>query len=173
MKKFVVSLLGFSFLAVPALAQDASYSRADVVKRLTDQQLDLEKPRSVCVGADSECADEPQTRGFDMRITFEFGSAELTEKAKQNLDVVASALEEGSLMSTKFLVEGHTDAAGGDNYNMNLSSERAKAVMSYLESKNVSADRLKAIGFGKKFPLPNEDELSPENRRVELKIQAE
>lgn len=170
MKKLAGALLSLSFfLAAPAAAQEAPYSREDVIRFLSEQRLDLEKPRSVCIGADAKCAEEPQLKGFNMRIVFDFGSAELTEEAKRNLDVVADALEADAFISTKFRIEGHTDAAGPDEYNLGLSNERANAVMSYLESKDVSAERLKAIGYGKKYPLSN-DLLAPENRRVELKI---
>jgi len=70
----------------------------------------------------------------------------------------------------KFSVEGHTDSQGDDAFNMKLSEERANSVMNKLIEMGISADRLKAKGWGESKPISNN--ASPEdmanNRRVEF-----
>ena len=45
-------------------------------------------------------------------------------------------------------MSSHTDAIGESDVNMELSEKRANEIVSYLVGKGVSADRLKAIGYG-------------------------
>lgn len=71
-------------------------------------------------------------------------------------------------------VEGHTDSRGGRARNVRLSLARAQAVVRYLTSRGVAADRLEAIGHGPDRPLvPNEqtEEDHARNRRVEFHIE--
>ena len=68
-------------------------------------------------------------------------------------------------------IEGHTDAAGEDAYNQQLSERRAAAVKAYLvQSYGVDANRLETTGHGESKPVG--DNATPEgrqqNRRVEL-----
>lgn len=67
-------------------------------------------------------------------------------------------------------VAGHTDSRGSDEYNMNLSQQRAETVRDYLISKGIAADRLSAKGYGEFQPIADgaTDEDRFENRRVEL-----
>jgi len=72
-------------------------------------------------------------------ILFDKGSAELKEESKESLK---KAFEEyiGALVTNpvikpyldKIIIEGHTDSDGGYLYNLNLSQQRAFAVMNYL-----------------------------------------
>jgi outer membrane protein OmpA-like peptidoglycan-associated protein len=67
-------------------------------------------------------------------------------------------------------VAGHTDSRGSDEYNMDLSQQRAETVRDYLISKGIAADRLSAKGYGEFQPIAGSatDEDRFENRRVEL-----
>ena len=103
-------------------------------------------------------------------IYFELDSAELVSDAEGLLDKLASALASGDLETFRFSIEGHTDSLGSENYNEHLSSQRAKAVRSFLMARGVSADRLESVGHGEAAPVaPNEDgEGRKRNRRVEI-----
>lgn len=72
----------------------------------------------------------------------------------------------------KIEISGHTDAVGSDVDNMNLSNNRANAVMQYLLKKGVNGNRLTAKGYGEtKFIAPNDTEKGKQkNRRVEFVI---
>ena len=65
---------------------------------------------------------------------------------------------------------GHTDAQGKDEYNQKLSDGRAKAVMDYLVSRGVAANRLSSKGFGETQPIADNATLDGRhaNRRVEI-----
>ena len=69
-----------------------------------------------------------------------------------------------------FSVEGHTDADGGDDTNMELSKARGKAVMDKLIAMGISKDRLKSNGYGESKPIDNNStpEGKANNRRVEF-----
>jgi outer membrane protein OmpA-like peptidoglycan-associated protein len=64
---------------------------------------------------------------------------------------------------------GYTDAVGGEEYNLDLSSRRADAVKQYLVQKyNLSADHLITAGYGKTHLKNANDPRSQENRRVQI-----
>ena len=167
MRRFFLLCSISSCLAAPVWADDAPYTPDDVVNFLVDS-VDLGLSRGICIGTQDECA-PPEPKGLDMLINFELDSAELTDQARENLAVFAEALKDDRLSSASFVVEGHTDARGGDSYNDTLSNARAASVESYLVELGVSKERLKAIGLGETKPRTG-DPLDPENRRVELRI---
>ncbi|KRA53127.1 hypothetical protein ASD80_13870 [Devosia sp. Root635] len=127
------------------------------------------KSRAICVGTDEECADKLAPTPFDMLVTFELNSDELTPEAVSNLTEIAKALADDRLADAKFLVEGHTDALGGDAYNDTLSQRRATRVADFLVANGIAADRLTSFGLGEKDPR-TDDPFDPLNRRVEMKL---
>jgi len=68
-------------------------------------------------------------------------------------------------------VGGHTDDNGADATNLALSQKRAAAVVAYLVSKGIAADRLVAHGYGEASPLVLNDtkDNMARNRRIEFK----
>ena len=72
----------------------------------------------------------------------------------------------------KIQIGGHTDNVGKPADNLTLSNNRAKAVVSYLVSKNISAQRLLAKGFGETQPIDDNktEEGRAKNRRTEMKV---
>jgi OOP family OmpA-OmpF porin len=105
-------------------------------------------------------------------VTFELGSADLTQSAKTTLDAVAASLvvERG----VKFEIAGHTDSSGSDQVNDQISTARANAVRRYLAGKGVAADRMTARGYGEREPVATNDtaEGRARNRRVEFRLQS-
>ena len=87
-----------------------------------------------------------------MLINFELNSTELTPQGKENLEEFAKALSDKRLSSAHFVVEGHTDALGSDEYNMGLSERRAQVVKNFLLEKGVSTAMVTAVGLGEKKP---------------------
>lgn len=101
-------------------------------------------------------------------VEFETDSADLTRNSNKTLATMAEFIKsnEGS-----YLIVGHTDAEGGYDYNLKLSSSRANAVKQALQSQHdIDRDRLKAIGIGYASPVSTNttDEGRQQNRRVEL-----
>ena len=105
----------------------------------------------------------------DLRVTFAFGSADLTPQARAQLDELAQALKMDALSSFQFRVSGHTDAVGSDEYNEWLSQERASSVVSYLNQHGVDSQRLEAIGLGEREMADPQNPQSGVNRRVEIR----
>ncbi len=121
--------------------------------------------------ADPDDSIQKQFANLDFsHITFEKNSTSLTAKGKQLLDEVAVSLLAHPGVS--ILVEGHTDTSGNPEINMQISEQRARSVVSYLNDAGVSTERMSALGFGDKFPVaPNDtQEGRIKNRRIEIKI---
>jgi peptidoglycan-associated lipoprotein len=85
------------------------------------------------------------------RIFFPVDRSNLTQQAQSLLDSQASWLIENA--ASEVLIEGHADERGTREYNLALGARRASAVLNYLVSRGVSADRLQIISFGKERPL--------------------
>lgn len=110
-----------------------------------------------------------QPQSIALPVQFAFDSSDILPRARAQLDAVA----EGIKMlpdSQRVLIEGHTDAAGTPQYNLQLSRKRAEAVKRYLVSEHgLDAQRLKTVGFGEDRPVDGEDASKPENRRVQFR----
>ena len=101
-------------------------------------------------------------------VQFEFDSAEILPQARAQLDAVAQGIKMLP-EAHRVWIEGHTDARGGDEYNLQLSRKRAEAVKQYLVSAHgLTAQRLYTVGFGEGRPL-NGDATASENRRVQFR----
>src|SRR5438034_4779343 len=67
-------------------------------------------------------------------------------------------------------IEGHTDAAGSDRYNEQLSQKRAYSVKRYLVAMHgIDPERLHAVGLGEYAPLGGRDPYAAEQRRVQFR----
>ena len=62
-------------------------------------------------------------------------------------------------------VSAHTDARGKDQYNLDLSKQRAASTLEYLVSQGIDRNRLKSIGYGEMQPLNNCDNDSKCNEK--------
>ena len=110
-------------------------------------------------------------RGLKIRISnieFPFGSDEIKPRGKAVLDRVCEILKK--YVPYDVVIEGHTDDVGKEDYNLELSERRARAVNDYLVGSGIPTDRLTYVGMGETVPLyPNDsDELRRRNRRVEF-----
>lgn len=103
-------------------------------------------------------------------ITFALNSAILESAAYTKLRQMAMAMKSDTLGSCKFAVEGHTDASGGADLNLQLSKKRAYAVREFLVSMEIDSSRLLPTGKGEAEPLPRRDPHAAENRRVQFRI---
>ena len=81
---------------------------------------------------------------------------------------LVAAMLSPELRSSRFVIEGHTDARGAQALNQRLSQERAEEVRLYLVTLGVSPARLKAVGKGAAEPANPLDPLADENRRVRV-----
>jgi outer membrane protein OmpA-like peptidoglycan-associated protein len=113
--------------------------------------------------------DGAEPLSVSLYVNFAYDSAELTSDARITLDRLGYALSDDRLKQFSFMIEGHTDAKGGEDYNQKLSERRADSVRQYLTTQfAIESTRLSARGFGKMRLL---DPARPEdgvNRRVQI-----
>jgi outer membrane protein OmpA-like peptidoglycan-associated protein len=113
--------------------------------------------------------EESKSPNVDVQILFAFDSADILPEAKPSLDELGKALTDPKLTGGSFLIAGHTDAKGSDEYNLALSQRRAASVKAFLvETYKVDEGRLSVIGFGEEQLKNKEDPLADENRRVQI-----
>ncbi|KQT22833.1 hypothetical protein ASG22_13860 [Chryseobacterium sp. Leaf405] len=79
-------------------------------------------------------------------ILFDFNKATIKPESSGKLNTAADIIKDAE--ATNFLVVGSTDAKGGVAYNLNLSRQRAAAVVAALEARGVNPSTLKSIGIG-------------------------
>jgi outer membrane protein OmpA-like peptidoglycan-associated protein len=105
----------------------------------------------------------------DLTIFFRYNSADLTDIARQQLKPLGLALQSAQLSRYRYMLAGHTDSVGSDEFNRDLSSRRAAAVAHHLgERYGIAPHRLVVVGFGaSQLKLPR-DPRAAANRRVEV-----
>ena len=101
-------------------------------------------------------------------VTFEEGSATLTEDARVALDLLANRLLRAP---ARVEVSGHTSNTGSLEFNMTLSQQRADAVRDHLISQGVPADSITAKGYGPNEPIASNE--TPEGRRANQRVELE
>ena len=102
-------------------------------------------------------------------IYFDTNKAVVRPESKPSLDEITKLLNKNKSMD--LVVVGHTDNQGAFDYNMNLSKQRAKAVVdSLVNNFGISKSRLQHWGVGYLSPVAaNKSEAGrAKNRRVEL-----
>jgi len=116
---------------------------------------------------------------IDMKegANFAFNSANLPAQARREIDGFLSDLKsdvagEGAI----FVVAGHTDNAGPDDYNYELGKKRAEAVGRYLIlQKKVDPMRVIPVSYGESAPVTDNSTSQgrAKNRRVEILVYRE
>jgi outer membrane protein OmpA-like peptidoglycan-associated protein len=108
-------------------------------------------------------------------LYYDLGKYDLRPQSIKELEKIVSVLKINPAIQVE--LGSHTDSRGDDASNMNLSQQRAEAVVSYLISQGISASRMSAKGFGE-TQLVNgctngvvcPDSEHQQNRRTQLKI---
>ncbi len=105
------------------------------------------------------------------KVHFDTGKATIQSMSYGLLDEVVTVLKNHSEI-TKVRVEGHTDSDGELEFNMQLSKDRAAAVVEYITSHGIDEGRLVSQGFGPDRPVASNDTADGKasNRRVEFHI---
>ena len=103
-------------------------------------------------------------------VFFDVNKYDLKPESEAELDKLVQLMNDNP--AVKIQIGGHTDNVGKPADNLTLSNNRAKAVVTYLVSKNISPQRLVAKGFGETQPIDDNktDEGRGRNRRTEMKV---
>ncbi|WP_422844932.1 OmpA family protein [Acidovorax sp. M2(2025)] len=101
-------------------------------------------------------------------IQFETGKAVIQPASQPLLQEVRQLLLQEP--QWRLSIEGHTDNVGSASANAELSTRRAQAVLAYLVSQGIAAQRLQARGKGDTAPVADNGTEAgrARNRRVEL-----
>ena len=110
-------------------------------------------------------------------VLFDFGKSDIRPEAAQTIKSLATVLTSNKVPAAH--VYGHTDSISDEAFNLQLSQERADAVVAELKKDGVSST-LDATGYGESKPVaPNENADGSDNpsgralnRRVEIFIPA-
>jgi outer membrane protein OmpA-like peptidoglycan-associated protein len=106
---------------------------------------------------------------IDLEITFDYNSADISTKSLPSVQALGKALTNPDLKGSTFVVAGHTDAAGGEAYNQDLSERRADSIKRYLTGKySIAAADLVTVGYGKSKLKDPANPLAEMNRRVQV-----
>ncbi|MDT7830570.1 OmpA family protein [Pricia sp. S334] len=105
-------------------------------------------------------------------VHFDTDKSDVKGTSVSTLNSMAEILKE--YPKTNILVEGHTDSAGPDAYNMDLSKKRATSVTDYLVSQGIDRSRFTTKWYGENQPVADNTtkEGKAQNRRVEMAIVA-
>jgi outer membrane protein OmpA-like peptidoglycan-associated protein len=115
---------------------------------------------------------------IDMKdgANFAFNSAKLPASAQREIDGFLSDLKNDAGDGAMFVIAGHTDNVGNDEYNYELGKKRAEAVGRYLiTQKRLDPMRVVPVSYGES--APSADNSNPQgrakNRRVEILVYRE
>jgi peptidoglycan-associated lipoprotein len=150
-----------------SLAQELGVTRADLQALRTDLQ-------SMRSDFGAKIAAVESGMQFMMPVNFAFDDAAVRDTDHVVLDRFAKVVQK-YYPTSKVTIEGFADPAGGDRYNVALSSRRADAVKQYLVSQGLTDAQLATIGYGKTrlvAPGASRDQPGAElNRRVVFVIE--
>jgi outer membrane protein OmpA-like peptidoglycan-associated protein len=134
-------------------------------KQAAEMQRDLE-------GAKVERIGEGIKITFDSGLLFDVDKAMLRPASQTNITNLSAILNK--YPDTNILLEGHTDATGSEEHNLELSRARAQAVANGLAGQQVNETRFTIMGYGESQPVATNDTDDGRqlNRRVEVAIYA-
>jgi outer membrane protein OmpA-like peptidoglycan-associated protein len=165
--KLLLAVVALAFTSVAVVAEEPTSE--SIVCALNPQCAKKPLTRSMKRGLAVSGGQSEQKLSIDIYVNFAYNSAELETDARITLDRLGTALSDPRLKAFNFMIAGHTDAKGGDDYNQKLSERRAQAVRQYLIARfGVEARQVSAVGYGKSQLL---DPSRPEdgvNRRVQV-----
>ena len=134
------------------------------------QTLRNRKTRSLSMGEREEIAEIASTKpNIDLDIQFDYNSADISASSLPSVQSLGRALSNASLRGSTFVVAGHTDAVGGESFNLGLSERRANTIKHYLVEKfGIAGSDLVTVGYGKDKPKDANAPMDPINRRVQV-----
>lgn len=99
---------------------------------------------------------------------FDFNRAEVKGKGEGVLEDITRTMKEQPTLRVR--IEGHTDSAGSDAYNLKLGERRAQAVKTYLVRQGIDESRIETESVGEAKPVASNSTASgrAQNRRAEI-----
>ena len=150
-------------VGIAAITSLAGCGSSEYIQRNTVYDLDQ------AIAASGAGIRAPEKAQYTV-IHFEFDKYTLTDEAMGNVAEQAAWIMENS--NVRFSVTGHTDLVGNEDYNMKLSEQRGKEVMTYLSKLGADSSQVVLKSYGELSPIASNDteEGRESNRRTECKI---
>jgi outer membrane protein OmpA-like peptidoglycan-associated protein len=153
----------------------ATVERAALVQRLEAQarvKEQFERVEKMFTRAEARVFREGNTIILRLiGLSFDSGASQMKQ---QNFDLLAKVEKAIDVFPrSEIIIEGHTDAYGGDESNQILSQQRAESVQQYMiNAMRIPSYRLIATGYGETRPISsNETETGrARNRRIDIVI---
>ena len=104
------------------------------------------------------------------KITFDPGASSITSDTTPVVDEIADILKRCADVHIR--IAGFTDSQGREEMNLQLSQDRATAVLSALRQRRVPVGSFEAIGYGEADPIADNgtEEGREANRRIEFTL---
>ena len=133
-------------------------------------QVRNRKTRSLSLNEREEIAEIASAKPkIDLEIRFDYNSAEISKTSLPAVQELGKALSNPDLKGSTFVVAGHTDAIGTEEYNQGLSERRADSIKRYLTDKyGIASADLVTVGYGKSKPKDPSAPTDAINRRVQV-----
>jgi outer membrane protein OmpA-like peptidoglycan-associated protein len=156
------------------------------VQQMANQIADIDSRLSQTTAKADRALENLQRMKLDRKLVlslkqgafFESNSTVLRPQAKTEIDSFLSDVrgDSGDMSRLFFVVEGHTDNAGGQSYNYALARIRADNAVSYLTAqKKIDPSQVAVISYGESVPVADNttDAGRAKNRRVEILVYKE
>ncbi|UPJ67983.1 OmpA family protein [Bradyrhizobium sp. 191] len=106
---------------------------------------------------------------IDLEIQFDYNSADIAKTSVASVQALGKALSDPALKGSTFVVAGHTDATGGEEYNQGLSERRADTIKKYLvQNYGLNGTDLVTVGYGETKLKDAANGTDAINRRVQV-----
>lgn len=177
-RSFVSAALIATLLALVAV--QAAPTEASAPTASSEPATTPDTPAAPITAVTPVTLDESQVvetpRGLVLTLedaTFDSNRAIIRPAARRGLDALAQFLHEHP--GRRVQIEAFTDADGSNVYNLELSQDRADAVALAVIDRGVDAARVRAVGWGERYPVADNDteESRARNRRVEIIVSKE
>jgi OmpA-OmpF porin, OOP family len=142
--------------------------------RQAQQQAEVATARATRLEQELKALQAKETeRGLELTlgdVLFEVNKADLKPGAMRNLYQLVEFLRQNPKRNV--LIEGHTDSAGSESYNFELSQRRAESIRDFLITNGISPERITARGYGEAYPVASNDTVAgrQQNRRVAVVV---
>lgn len=168
----------------PALNDAPAAADQGDVQALSEEEMremfedDMDKPAASpsedAQQMEKQLAGEAQPGGaVNLKVEFDVDKSSIRPESDRILNELGKALTSPELMGRRVIIAGHTDSTAGNDYNLQLSRQRAAAVKRYLvENFAISPSLISTEGYGETRPIA--DNATAEgrqlNRRVEVRL---
>jgi len=137
-----------------------------------DKPVEIEESKAATVNLDSDKPNKSQLEDALDIVHFSFDKYNLSEENAMLVEYNSNKMNSDTYSSYTFLIEGHCDEFGSDEYNFALGLKRANSVKSYLVANGVAEEKVQLISKGKLEPLCMDKTAScyQQNRRATVRL---